>query len=51
VNAEDSLYHRRLIVRITHRLLIYKVIRPSGGELLGAMVEAFWLLGVHPYIQ
>jgi hypothetical protein len=51
VNAEDSLCcPRRLIVRVIYRLFIDKVIRPSGGELFGAVVEARWVHGVHFYI-
>jgi hypothetical protein len=51
VDAEDSpCCHRRLIVRVTHRLLIDKVIPSSGGELFGAVVEARWVRGVHFHI-
>ena len=44
MNAEDSPCCRR---RLTHRLLIDKVIYSSGGELFDAVVEARWVHGVH----
>ena len=48
MHAEDSpCYRCRLIVRVTYRLLIDKVIRSSGGEPFGAVVEARWVHGVH----
>ena len=48
MNTEDGPRFRlRLIVRVTHRLLIDKVIRSSGRELFGAVVEAPWVHGVH----
>jgi hypothetical protein len=51
VNAEDSpCCRRRLNVRVTHGLLIDKVIRSSGGELFDAVVEARWVHGVHFHI-
>lgn len=51
MNAEDSLCcPRRLDVRVIYRLFIDKVVRPSGGELFGAVVEARWVHGVHFHI-
>lgn len=48
MNTEDGPRFRlRLIIRVTHRLLIDKVIRSSGGELFDAVVEAPWVHGVH----
>ena len=48
MNTEDSpCCRRRLIARVTHRPLIDKVIRSSGGELFGAVVEARWVHRVH----
>lgn len=51
MDAEDSPCCRhRLIVRVTHRLLIDKVIRSSSGKLFGAVIEARWVHGVHFHI-
>jgi hypothetical protein len=47
VNAKDSPYRHRVVVRVIHRLLIDKVVRSSGGELFDAVVEARWVHGVH----
>jgi hypothetical protein len=52
VNAKDCPCRRRcrFIVRVTHRLLIDKVIRSPCGKLFGAVVEARWVNGVHEVV-